>query len=96
MKEFTLYWDDFRIRYLKTNTIFVDEKEDKWMFYTTEGNLLLKTEYNKSQDYEKNAIFVLTYLNNQNIIKIIPEEEIIEPEDVSNGTDTELQNPDSN
>lgn len=101
MKEFNITWADFHQRYLKTETVFVEEYDDRWDFYVSIGHFVIKSTYPKG-DYSKNAIFVLTYLYNQNIIKVIlPEPEIyIEPdqeseEDLSNGTDTELQDSES-
>jgi len=82
----------FLQRYLKSETIFVVEDEDKYRFYTTEGELLIKAVVMKGQDEFDDMFFKETYFHNaRNVIEVVDviddetflekeEEEEIEPE----------------
>ena len=68
-------FNTFRLRYLlTTNTVFVEEDDNVWNFYTQDKFIIVKCTVEKSEKVEENIMFIERLTNSghqQNIIKVI-------------------------
>jgi Protein of unknown function (DUF5661) len=51
-------WNDFRMRFLTRNTVFVEENDTAWIFLTWEGPLGIECLVPKSERAEDNIMFI--------------------------------------
>lgn len=72
-------WQDFQMRYLKqAKQVFVLEEEDKWIFYSYEGPIIIKTSADKSEDSARNMAFIDRIISNPGLVKIESADEQLE------------------
>lgn len=67
----TLDWNAFHSRFLREGLIYVEEKEDSWVFYSKDAPFVIMSEVYKKEDDSENMMFAERYLGNQNIVKVI-------------------------
>ena len=88
---FNVDWDTFQRRYLSGQTIFCEEMDDCWIFYTKDSNMDVKCIRVKSSSPEENIMFIdkltnghgnlVKVLSVENEIAIDPHEDYVDDED---------------
>lgn len=95
-KEVYIDWKNFQQRYIRSNTIFVEDQENKYILQTSDDNFIVICEVPKFEEMERNILFETSYLMKQNIIKIIPQIEEVEDDnnndDSDRGSETDSDN----